>query len=651
MSLAGAAASALAANLPGWEENGISATLGGNPIVQIHTDSTHPLAPFLSWDTEGGGGRASTNLLRHGSGVTLHVQTGGRWRSASEFATKRQAQGLHTVYRMSIAPNLELVWQIHTSGGQLEFSISSQGANADGITGIELVFPFDPRVTPTTVLPSSWTEDRNLVLPAVISAPDFGQMLVSSPSHPHTKGRLEGSRKNQTVDLILHISLSRSSNVCKLQLAPVRLPPLQGVEDERLWRMARRGWFNAWQSSAKWGGEGRPFSSSAGILANNVISDPCSMSLAFYADFAFWIPEIAPGISIARLARETTDWWMDHRTSAEGVVTGYWNYQTFIDANTGPLIAAWDYVEATGDEGWLSRRMDRLELIADHLARRDVDGDGMVEALQSGNPNTLHQPARGCSWWDALNSGHKDGYSNALIYRAWRCLADLESKLGRRDQQRRYNKLADRLKAAYRKALYNPKTGWLAWWKSKDGQLHDYAAPVVNGLAIEYGLVSKDQGKRILARLWQEIHRSGFHRFDLGLPCTLTPVHRGDYLLPDALGCPKKEDGTDTFGIYMNGGITAGQGLHFLAAHYVIGEPEKADNILRAMLRRQAQGKFQDGVRNKFPEGIDWTTWEGKPCGYEGYLADVYYFLQAVELREPSCRRRYYRPLGGTEEG
>lgn len=650
MSLAGGAASALAVNIPDWEETGLSAAFAGNPILQIRTDETRPLAPFLSWDTEGGS-RARTNLLRHASGITLRVQTGGRWQPASEFATKRQAQEAHTTYRISLAPDSDVIWEVHSRGGQLEFSISSEGAKADRMIEIELVFPFDPRVTPTTVLPSSWTEDRSLVLPAVLSAPDFGQMLVSSSSHPHLKGRLEGSRKNQTVDLTLQLSLSQSSNVCKLQLAPVRLPPPPGVEDERLWRMARRGWFNAWQSSAKWGGEGRPFSSPAGILANNVISDPCSMSLAFYADFAFWIPEIAPGISIARLARETTDWWMDHRTSAEGVVTGYWNYQTFIDANAGPLLAAWNYVEATSDEKWLRQRIDRLELIADYLARRDVDDDGLVEALQSGNPNTLHQPARGCSWWDALNSGHKDGYSNALIYRAWRCLADLESKLGRSDQQQRYNKLADRLKAAYHKALFNPKTGWLAWWKSKDGQLHDYAAPVVNGLAIEYGLVSKNQGKRILARLWQEIHRSGFRSFDLGLPCTLTPVHRSDYLLPDALGCPKKENGTDTFGIYMNGGITAGQGLHFLAAHYVIGEPEKADNILRAMLRRQAQGKFQDGVRNKFPEGIDWTTWEGKPCGYEGYLADVYYFLQAVALREASCRRRYYRPLGNSEEG
>ena len=60
-----------------------------------------------------------------------------------------------------------------------------------------------------------------------------------------------------------------------------------------------------------------------------------------------------------------------------------------------PLIAAWDYVEATGDLEWLEQANDRLEFISDFLAR-DVDGDGMVEATQSGNRGTLIQPARSC---------------------------------------------------------------------------------------------------------------------------------------------------------------------------------------------------------------------------------------------------------------
>ena len=370
------------------------------------------------------------------------------------------------------------------------------------------------------------------------------------------------------------------------------------------------------------------------MLANNVVSDPASCSLWFYADQALWTPQATPTISIAGLVRHTLDWWMDHR-----------DYGNFLDANAGVLIAAWDYVEATGDTAWVRQRIERLEFISEFLAKRDIDGDGMVEAMQSGNRGTLIQPARSCAWWDALNCGHKDGYTNALIYRAWRCLADLERTLGRAEKQTHYTQLADKLKSTYAKTLLNPATGWLAWWKSADGELHDYATPVVNGLAIEYGLVEPTQGREILARLRKKMEEVGFKRFDLGGPPMLVPVLRADYLLPDASGCPKREDGTDTVGHYMNGGITAGQVLHFLAAHYVVGDPEPADQILRAMLKRQGRGEFQNGVRNQGGKGIDWTTWDGKPSGYEGYLADNFRFLQAVLLREPGFRARYYRPL------
>ena len=44
-------------------------------------------------------------------------------------------------------------------------------------------------------------------------------------------------------------------------------------------------------------------------------------------------------------------------------------------------------------------------------------------------------------------------------------------------------------------------------------------------------------------------------------------------------------------------------------------------------------------MQNSGYKGIDWTTWDGKPCGYEGYLADVYYFLPTVLLREPPSGR------------
>jgi hypothetical protein len=484
-----------------------------------------------------------------------------------------------------------------------------------------------------------------LLLPAIISAPDFGQMLLSCEGGANWKARLEGSRAGHTVDLVVEWPGLRDHPTCVLSLTPVHLPAPKGLKDKSLWRAARRGWFGAWQCSAKWGDPGNPFSAPGGMLANNVISDPASCSLWFYADQAFWTPELAPGIGAMPLVRRTLDWWLDHKVLPDGEMICYWDKAHFLDANSGPLIAAWDYVEATGDKAWLARRIERLEFIADFLARRDGDGDGLVEATQSGNYGTLQQPARSCAWWDALNCGHKDSYSNALIYRAWRCLAGLEARLKRGEQQARYTQLADRLKSTYFRTLFNPQTGWLAWWKSEDGELHDYASPIINGLAIEYGLVEPAQGREILARLRRKIKEVGFTRFDLGVPPMLVPVRRGDYLLPDAAGCPQREEGTDTFGYYMNGGITAGQVLHFLAAHYVVGEGVEADKILRAMLERQAQGGFQNGAVNAYPKGIDWTTWNGQPAGYEGYLADSFRFLQAVLLREQKLRERLYRPL------
>lgn len=625
---------------------GLAAAAESKPALQVAPAAARAAAPFLSWDTEGGG-RQQTNLLRAGTAVHLRFKQDGGWRSSAEMAAHVQTISRGGAsYRIS-GPGAELTWRVEARGASLRLAFWSRAQRPDRAPALELVFPFDPRVTPTTVLPAAWEAEGALRLPAVVNAPDFGPMLlVAAPARvSQLKGRLEGSRANKTVDFILELPFPQPGEIITLELKPLGLPPPKGLRDTAQWRLARRGWLNALQPSARWGEQGRPFSAPAGILANNVVSDPATCSLWFYADQAFWMPEISPGISTAALVRHSLDWWLDHRVRPDGEMVCYWDFGGFLDANAGPLIAAWDYVESSGDTAWLKRRIERLEFIADFLAQRDTDGDGLVEAKQSGNRNSLHEPSRSCAWWDALNCGHKDAYTNGLIYRAWRCLADLEAKLRRRDKQARYTLLADRLKAAYAKTLFNPRTGWLAWWKSADGELHDYAAPTVNGLAIEYGLVEPAQGREILARLRRKMAEVGFSRFDLGVPPMLVPVPPSDYLQPDAIGIPRREDGTDTFGQYMNGGITAGHVLHFLAAHYVVGEPAEADRILRAMLARQQRGEFQNGVRDKGGQGIDWTTWDGRPSGYEGYLADSFRFLQAVLLREPTFRARLYRPL------
>lgn len=614
------------------------------PIFRLEVDPARACAAVLSWDTENGD-KTRTNLLRANSHLALRVLVGGTWQASTDLPVRiERAEDGGISYVLSVSANAELHWTIRRYPKRLEMTVWGQGEGLRDVAGVEMWFPFDPQVTPATILPQAWEDGRG-ILPAVLSCPDYGQVLLEIPSSAGIRARLEGSRVRQTVDVILELPGVATGTKHTLIFTPVLLAPPEGLTDTSRWREVRRGWFNVWQPSSQWGDQDRPFNAPTGILANNVISDPVSFALPFYADQALWTPEIAPGISVMDQVRRTIEWWLEHRTDPSGEVIGYWDYRHFLDANPGILIAAWDYVEAAGDRAWLKRFIERLEQLSTFLEGRDVDGDGMVEATQSGNAGTLIQPGRSCCWWDALNCGHKDGYSNAFIYRAWRCLADLEAQLGHMQREAHYTLLADRLKAVYSRTLLNPATGWLAWWKSADGELHDYATPIVNGLAIEYGLVEPAEGREILARLWKKMQDVHFSRLDLGLPCTLMPVRRSDYLQPDGLGMPHREDGTDTFEDYMNGGISAGHTLHFIMAHHIVGEPDKGDEILRAMLGRQAGVGFENGVRNKASQGIDWTTWNGAPRGYEGYLADVFMFLQAAVLREPSLRARFYRPF------
>ena len=639
----------------GWSAAGLNIALPshGNssmpassptPILRLEADPKRGLVTVLSWDTEGGE-RSHSNLLRKGTGLGLRLRTDGQWRDGAELPTAAQPLGDGTRYLFQVTSQSKLQWDISVSGDSFVMTLSAEGSGTLPPKSVEMVFPFDPMVTATTVLPSRWRDDGSFEPPMVVSAPDFGQMLLRITPSGEIRGRLEGSRDNHTVDLVLELPQLDATHKYTFSFAPVTLAPPQGLEDEALWRLARRGWFNAFQPTARWGEQNRAFSAPSGILANNVLSDPCSFSLIFYADHMLWTPVVAEGISVAELVRHAIEFWLEQRTHTNGEVVGYWDYVNFLEANAGPVICAWDYVEATGDLAWLEKTISHLEFVADFHARRDQDSDGLVEATQSGNANTLIEPDRSSNWFDAVNYGHKDAYANAVIYRSWRCLADLESKLHREDQRSRYARLAERLKAAYARTLYNPETGWIGGWKSQDGKLHDYASPVVNGLAIEYGLVDLKEGKKIVGKIWAKMQTAGFNRPELGIPPTLDPIHRSDYIQPDGLGSPRREDGTDTFQQYENGGISAGHSLHFLVASYLVGQGEKADKVLRAMLGRQQGGGFQNGVQNAGYKGIDWTTWDGKPCGYEGYLADVYYFLPAVLLREPSFRARYYKPL------
>jgi hypothetical protein len=302
------------------------------------------------------------------------------------------------------------------------------------------------------------------------------------------------------------------------------------------------------------------------------------------------------------------------------------------------------------DLKWAEKRIAKLELIGEFLAARDVDKDGIIESPRRGNPNDLKGTElsdRGATAWDAVNSGHKEIYVNAIAFRAFCCLADLESKLGRKAQATRFAALAAGLKKAFMPTFFDAKTGVLSWWISADGKRRDYPAPGVLALPIAYGLAPEQAAAEILARLRQKVTEVKFTRLDLGLPCTLTPIRKEDYARTGGVewGCPAKDDGSDTFQHYLNGQI------HWFNAHFRIGAGKEVLPQLSAMIKRQGTpvfpngGSFQNGIVDQAGKGAEFFTWSGATCGYEGHLVYSWFPLQGVLTQLRENLNRILRPM------
>ena len=172
----------------------------------------------------------------------------------------------------------------------------------------------------------------------------------------------------------------------------------------------------------------------------------------------------------------------------------------------------------------------------------------------------------------------------------------------------------------------------LAGWRSTDGKLHDYYFLFVNSVAIVYGLVPPDKANQIMDRLLAKMKEVGYTHFEYGLPGNLVPVRREDYahhLLSSGGG--EKEDGSDGFQIYQNGGATAFFAYFTLQALYQLGRRKEADAILfptASRIRGWRDSRAQVRMAELRLEGLD-----GTPHGYEGLLVDKYQTLLAVLSR------------------
>jgi len=628
--------------------------MGSASEVRFVPAPTGPGFSFLSWDTEGGP-QTKLNLLRNYTGSVFQVETGGQWMDVAPYVLGTETADGSTTVRLGTAGKTELLWKVQTNERGMVWSVQHLGGADTSIAALRVLLPFNPVMAATTVLPSRWSPPTGFCLPAILSAADFGQLLIRQQGGTAVTGTFTGDRGSHVIDVSFTIPVPAAGDTVALTFSPYQLPTPRGV-DATTWKKIRRGWWNVLMPcvSGNIGSGPGSVPAPAGVLANNPVSDPVSSAYLFIGDHMLLQPNLAPDISAEYILRYSVDWWLDKRTDPSGKVVSYYDINDMLDAPPSIVVASWACVEMSNDLTWAKARIAELERITDYVASRDIDHDGIIESPKSGNAGTLSRPDdRAATAMDTINSGHKEIYINAFAYRAFCCMADLEKRLQRKDQYAHYAQLANHLRQAFYPTFYSPQTQLLSWWISEDGQRHDYWAPGIIGLPITYGLVPAAQAKQILSRIEAKVKEVGFTRLDIGLPCVLTPIRKADYHLGvgAAYGGPSREDGSDTFQHYLNGGCLVSDQIHWLNAHYRMGLGDQVKPELDAMVARQANpifpngGSFQNGIINSQPQGAEFLTWNGQTCGYEGHLVYSWFFLQGVLTQHPEYLKKLVHPI------
>ncbi len=498
-----------------------------------------------------------------------------------------------------------------------------------------LVLNFNTNIDAATLL-GLMNDDGTVRLPALLHMPDHGTLRITSGEAGGLALGYDALRYRDPADNYVKVTFPAASSAIPrvsytLEVVDI-YPDVPGIAGDPRFDGFRRNWLNIFQLSPRYG-----------ALANNAASDVCAFTVYEYAEVALHTPPLAKGLTALDLIRQTLDRYLGGMKGygIRGYSSNDWTTPyDYVDTYPSLLIAAWDYVRGSKDEAWLERNYKGVRAWATRMLAMDRDGKGLLEYPASGDSSSwikdnrvLLRPA---NWWDTIGFGHLDAYSNALAYHALLGMAELAQQAKRPEDAQFYVSQAEKLRSVYFDTFYDPMTGVLAGWKSTDGKLHDYYFTFVNAVAITYGLVPHNKANEIMDQLLAKMKQVGYTCFEYGLPGNLISVRRADYVAVEkSSGAPKKEDGSDGFQIYENGGATADFAFFTLHALYQLGRCQEADAMLFPMLRAFEAGGFQGRGANG--KTYDWKAWDGTPHGYEGFLVDNYMTLLAVLARNRFC--------------
>lgn len=519
------------------------------------------------------------------------------------------------------------VWEFEFS--EQQFSIISTFSEDYVKNNLDL--RFDKKRNHTTLL-GVMTGKNLTLLPALLHFPDMGTFRLVA-DQPGVVVEYDASRKEgeNYISVKLPVATAHQGNVRYTFKVTSVFPGFAGAEQEKFAGF-RRNYLNLFQVNPR-----------LQVLANNSCSDPCAFTLFLSSMLALETPPLADSLSALDLLRMSVERYLNGM-KAYGMFgyNGTWEDENaitdnskaqpydYLDTYPSLVISACNYIKGSGDLKWAEKYYPRIKEWMDRHMKRDYNQNGLAEYELSGNSGSWDGVVRPANWWDTIGFGHEDAFSNALTYEALNLMVWVTEILGRKEDADLYRKLSSKLKSAYFKTFYNPATGILAGWKSRDGKLHDYYFLVVNSMAVYYDLVPENKRKDVMLKLWNKMEEVGFTDFTLGLPGNLVSVRKEDYTHHDPRwGGGDLEDGSDAFQRYENGGASLNWSFYTLKAFQKAGLIEQYDRIAEGLLKAIDSGEFQ-GTCSDSGMTKDWKAWNRDCWGYEGFLCDGYLVLLAL---------------------
>ena len=351
-------------------------------------------------------------------------------------------------------------------------------------------------------------------------------------------------------------------------------------------------------------------------FSNNCVSVNCHLGQWSELEVLEHTRQPENGPNLLQMLRFTVE-----KAILDGGGYGYWR-EYFMDADPALLCAAGTAYRMDPSHEWLERIKPGLVEIFRRMASQANDKGLLVNESLSGNSGEFTRSTNGI---DTVCFGHLDAYSNAWSYRAFRNAVPLFEELKVTDLKEEALTIAERMRASYGPTFINPETGWVAGWRSRDGELHDYAYLCINGIAIAFGLLEDEAAEKALRGLESLRKEVCPVSPQLGLPVNLIPHDCEDHYWPQFV-----QGSQPTYEMFTDGAVSSNLLEYYLRALSIYGFKDEARHLADEFDKGYAAGIFSGGVGT----GNEMRAWDGIPTGYEGTLTYNHGLIYAVAVEK-----------------